>query len=213
MIVAKELSKQFGEREHLVKAIDEIDLSIESAERVSIVGKSGSGKTTLLNLFAGLDTPSTGKLVLNGLELSKLSSNELAKFRLTSIGVIFQSFQLIPQRTALQNIELPLILAGVNRSERLELARSWLQRVGLEQREKHFPYQLSGGEQQRVAIARALVNQPPILLADEPTGNLDTKTTEQVVELLREVCDEEKVTFVLVTHTTTSWLQSFAESD
>ena len=200
MINAKGLSKHYGEQSNRVTALDSIDLAIDAGERIALVGRSGSGKTTLLNLLAGLDQPSSGTLEVAGDSLQEMSAKERATYRLNKIGVIFQSFQLIPQRTALQNVELPLILGGVSRAERRERALESLRRVGLEKRVKHRPYQLSGGEQQRVAVARAIVNRPPVLLADEPTGNLDSKTADQVMELILEVVAEQETLMILITH-------------
>jgi ABC-type lipoprotein export system ATPase subunit len=200
MISAKSVNRSYGSGESRFNAVQDLDLHISAGERVSIIGRSGSGKSTLLNLLAGLDQPSSGTLTVDSSKLHELSRQQMADYRLTTIGVIFQAFQLIPQRTALQNVELPLIMKGVAPAERRLRATEWLRRVRLDHRASHFPYQMSGGEQQRVAIARALVNEPPILLADEPTGNLDSSTTEEVVNLLTALCDESDVTFVLVTH-------------
>ena len=200
MIQATSVCRYYGTDEHRVTAVNGINLTINAGERVSIVGRSGSGKSTLLNLLAGLDQPSSGSLTINAHDLHDLSRKQMADYRLNTIGIIFQAFQLIPQRTAVQNVELPLIMRGVPSSERQQHAVEWLKRVGLDHRSRHFPYQMSGGEQQRVAIARALVNKPRILLADEPTGNLDSATTEDIIRLLMELCDEQKITFVLVTH-------------
>ncbi len=200
MIQAESVSRQYVSKRHTVVAVRELNLSVESGERVSIVGRSGSGKSTVLNLLAGLDRPSAGTLTVGGCRLHDLTRDEMAEFRRKTVGMIFQSFQLIPQRTALQNVELPLIIDGVPSAERKRRAGELLQRVGLENRATHFPYEMSGGEQQRVAIARALVHTPAILLADEPTGNLDSSTADEIVALLCELCDESQVTFLLVTH-------------
>lgn len=200
MITAHSVNRSFGTGESQFHAVRDLELEIKSGERVSIIGRSGSGKSTLLNLLAGLDQPSSGTLTVDSDNLHELTRRQMADYRLRTIGIIFQSFQLIPQRTALQNVELPLIMKGLATAERRSLANQWLQKVRLDHRADHFPYQMSGGEQQRVAIARALVNQPRILLADEPTGNLDSSTTEEVVRLLTQLCDESEVTFVLVTH-------------
>ncbi len=200
MIQAASVCRYYGTDEHRVTAVNDINLTINAGERVSIVGRSGSGKSTLLNLLAGLDQPSTGHLTINAHDLHDLTRKQMSDYRLNTIGIIFQAFQLIPQRTALQNVELPLIMRGVSPSERQQHAAEWLKRVRLDHRSRHFPYQMSGGEQQRVAIARALVNKPKILLADEPTGNLDSGTTDDIIRLLMELCDEQKITFVLVTH-------------
>ncbi|HJN09872.1 MAG TPA: ABC transporter ATP-binding protein [Pirellulaceae bacterium] len=200
MIVARGISKSFGGDENRVVALAGVDLEIAPGERVALLGRSGSGKTTLLNLLAGLDRPSAGSLQVAGEQLQALKPGQLAKYRLHNVGVIFQSFQLLPHRTALQNVELPLILAGVSQRQRREAARDCLGRVGLSERMHHRPFQLSGGEQQRVAIARAIINRPPILLADEPTGNIDSRTADQVTQLILDVTAETNSTMVLVTH-------------
>lgn len=200
MISAKSVNRCYGAGESRFHAVRNLELDIGSRERVSIIGRSGSGKSTLLNLLAGLDQPSSGTLTVDSNHLHELSRRQMADYRLNTIGIIFQSFQLIPQRTALQNVELPLIMKGVAAAERRQQATEWLQKVRLDHRAGHFPYQMSGGEQQRVAIARALVNEPRILLADEPTGNLDSSTTEEVVSLLIQLCNDSDVTFILVTH-------------
>jgi ABC-type lipoprotein export system ATPase subunit len=199
MISTQKLTKTYGTATRVV-ALDQVDLQIESGERVALLGRSGSGKTTLLNLLAGLDRPTSGSICVDDVDLHSLNPKQLADYRLRKIGVIFQSFQLIPTRTAIQNVELPLVIAGVKRRERKERAQETLSRVGLEKRIHHRPYQLSGGEQQRVAIARAIVNRPRVLLADEPTGNLDSAIAEQVTQLLLEIIAEQKSTFVLITH-------------
>jgi len=157
----------------------------------------------LLNLIAGLDTPSSGELSVNGSQPAKLDSAEKANYRLNEVGVVFQSFQLIPQRTAFQNIELPLILAGVPLLKRRKKVRTLLERVGLAKRARHKPKQLSGGEQQRVSIARAMVNDPPVLLADEPTGNLDSQNAADVMQLMLEMIDAQNITLCLITHSET----------
>lgn len=200
MIQARQLSRYYGESTSRVAALDQIDLDIESGDRVGILGRSGSGKTTLLNLLSGLDRPSEGTLAVNGHKLSGLNAAELAKYRREIVGVIFQSFQLIPNRSAFQNVELPLILAGVERSERKERVTQSIKRVGLEHRSHHRPSQLSGGEQQRVAVARAIVNRPKVLLADEPTGNLDSQTAASITELMLDIVSENKSTLILITH-------------
>lgn len=200
-IVARQLCKVYaGARE--VQAVRALDIDVPSGQRVAVVGKSGSGKSTLLNLLAGLDRPTSGELQVGGRPLHELTSDEMAAYRKQTIGVIFQAFQLIPQRTALQNVELPLVFAGLANQKRRQRAAEWLDRVGLSHRLDHHPYQLSGGEQQRVAIARALVNEPQVVLADEPTGNLDSATAGEIVELIKELCDARGRTFLLVTHDT-----------
>lgn len=175
-----------------------ITLEIKSGDTVAIVGASGSGKSTLLGLLAGLDDVSSGRVVIDGTELSALDEDARALFRGQRVGFVFQSFQLLPSLTALENVMLPLELQGQRQAERE--ARAWLQRVGLGEREHHYPRQLSGGEQQRVAIARAFAARPDILFADEPTGNLDSDTGARIIELLFELNREESTTLVLVTH-------------
>ena len=175
-----------------------IDLSVPSGKFLSIVGPSGSGKSTLLGLIAGLDTPSTGTIEIDGVEVTRLDEDELARLRGTKIGFVFQFFHLIPSLTAVENIRVPLEIAGDTRSG--EKAAALLEDVGLTDRGHHYPSQLSGGEQQRVAIARALANDPPILLADEPTGNLDSVTGHHVVDLLVDVNRRRNTTVVMVTH-------------
>ncbi len=200
MITAQSVGKFYGESDQRVCAVHNLDLSIGDGERVAIVGKSGSGKSTLLNLLAGLDRPSEGALTVGGRRLDAMTRTEMAHYRLKTVGVVFQAFQLIPQRTAIQNVELPMMLSRMRGGERRAQAAQWLRQVGLEHRAHHLPYALSGGEQQRVAIARALANQPQVVLADEPTGNLDTATAGEIVDLLLKLCDQSQVTFVLVTH-------------
>ncbi|CAA0088453.1 ABC transporter ATP-binding protein YtrE [Halioglobus japonicus] len=175
-----------------------ITLEIKSGESVAIIGASGSGKSTLLGLLAGLDEATAGSVVIDGTDLGALSEDERARFRGQHIGFVFQSFQLLPALTALENVMLPLELQGQNNVE--EQARHYLQRVGLQARTGHYPLQLSGGEQQRVALARAFASKPAILFADEPTGNLDTTTGEYIIDLLFELNREEGTTLVLVTH-------------
>jgi putative ABC transport system ATP-binding protein len=175
-----------------------ITLEIKSGESVAIVGASGSGKSTLLGLLAGLDEATDGRVEIDGTDLGALSEDERARFRGQHIGFVFQSFQLLPALTALENVMLPLELQGQNKVE--EQARNYLNRVGLQDRTGHYPLQLSGGEQQRVALARAFASKPAILFADEPTGNLDTTTGEHIIDLLFELNREEGTTLVLVTH-------------
>lgn len=200
MITAQHLCKIYESNSNSVRALDDLNLKIDSGEKVAIVGRSGSGKTTLLNMLSGLDRPTSGTLSVNGQDLAQLSQAQSADYRMNSIGVIFQSFQLIPQRTAAQNIELPLIIAGVSSAERKRSVQRAIAEVGLENRANHMPFQLSGGEQQRVAIGRALVKQPAVLLADEPTGNLDSKTATQIMDLVSQISNQHSLTLVLVTH-------------
>lgn len=200
MIIANAVTKTYGSQRTQVTALRSVSLEVPQSQRLGIIGKSGSGKSTLLNLLSGLDQPTSGSLTVGEQRLDQMGRSEMAQYRRQTVGIIFQAFQLLPNRTALQNVEIPLILDGMPRSQRRELALDWLERVGLRERMHHFPYALSGGEQQRVAIARALIHQPRLLLADEPTGNLDSATAEQVRRLIMELCRSSGVTFVLVTH-------------
>jgi len=195
-----DLLKSYGSKSAPVQALRGVSLDIRRGERVALLGKSGSGKSTLLNLIAGLDRPSGGSVQVNGRDLAQLSRSQLARHRLTTVGIIFQSFNLIPSRTALENAELPLVFAGRTRKERRAAARQILEEVGLGDRLGHHPGELSGGEHQRVAIARALVNRPAILLADEPTGNLDSATASEVIEVLMAHVRQQGNTLILVTH-------------
>jgi predicted ABC-type transport system involved in lysophospholipase L1 biosynthesis ATPase subunit len=183
-----------------VHALQGVSLDVRRGERVGLLGKSGSGKSTLLNLLAGLDRPSAGVIEVGGRDLGRLGANELAHYRLTAVGMVFQAYNLIAARTALENVELPLVFAGRPPAERRAAARRALERVGLGHRLGHRPAELSGGEQQRVAIARALVNHPAVVLADEPTGNLDSDTAAEVMDLLGERVRDEGTTLLLVTH-------------
>src|SRR5207248_862875 len=182
--------------ESVIRAVNDVSLTVPTGEFLALLGSSGSGKSTLLNLIAGLDRPTSGSVIAEGQDLSKMSSLELARYRRQTVGMVFQSFNLLPRMTLEENVELPLRLAEVDRSERATRVREALQRVGLEKRIGHRPSELSGGEQQRTAVARALVNRPKILLADEPTGNLDSATGEAILTLLREIQKNP----VMVTH-------------
>jgi putative ABC transport system ATP-binding protein len=182
-----------------VRALNGVDLQIEQGEYVSIMGASGSGKSTLMNLLGCLDTPSEGSYILNGVAVQELTDQELAAIRNKEIGFVFQTFNLLARTTALANVELPLIYSGARRAERKRRAREALEQVGLGDRADHSPNELSGGQRQRVAIARALVNTPSILLADEPTGNLDSKTSEEIMELFDQL-HRAGNTVILVTH-------------
>lgn len=186
--------------EVLIRAVDGISVSIRAGEFVALLGASGSGKSSLLNLIAGLDRPTSGTVVVHSKDLGKLAREELAKYRLRTVGMVFQSFNLIPSMTLLENVELPLRFAEVARSQREELARRALDRVGLSARLGHRPSELSGGEQQRAALARAAINQPQILLADEPTGNLDSHTGAEIMHLIREFNEVVGMTVLMVTH-------------
>ncbi len=183
-----------------IRAVDGVSLNIPSGEFVALLGASGSGKSSLLNLIAGLDSPTSGRAIVGGKNLAGLSREELAKYRRHTVGMVFQSFNLVPAMSVFENVELPLRFAEVDRSKRGELVSKALERVGLAGRTRHRPVELSGGEQQRVALARALINQPSILLADEPTGNLDSRTGTEVMELIRHLNESLQMTVVLVTH-------------
>lgn len=183
-----------------INALAGIDLKVSEGEFVTIVGPSGSGKSTLLNIIGGLDTPTIGRIEVDGQDLSKASDRELSLYRNKKVGFIFQTFNLQPTHTALENVSLPLVFAKVPLWRRKRIAREVMKTVELSDRLRHKPNQLSGGERQRVAIARALVNDPKILLADEPTGNLDSKTGEQIMELLTHLNKERGITLLLVTH-------------
>jgi putative ABC transport system ATP-binding protein len=198
IVQATALTKQVSTGEDQLVILQDINLAVNTGEAVAVVGASGSGKSTLLGLLAGLDIPSSGKVYLDGEDIFTLDEDGRAALRGRLLGFVFQSFQLLPALTALENVMLPLELAGVNnaRAPALEL----LERVGLGMRLKHYPKQLSGGEQQRVAIARAFVTHPQLLLADEPTGNLDSATGAQIIELMFELNHERGTTLILVTH-------------
>lgn len=198
MLIAKNLSKSVAIGDDTIAILRGIDLEIKQGESIAIVGASGSGKSTLLGLLAGLDLPSSGTIMHDSRAIHSLSEDERAQWRGQFVGFIFQSFQLLPSLTTLDNVCLPLQLAGSQDAQ--ERARAELAKVGLEHRLSHYPKQLSGGEQQRVAIARAFVTHPSILFADEPTGNLDEKTGEQITELLFEMTQTQGKTLVLVTH-------------
>jgi putative ABC transport system ATP-binding protein len=198
MIELRQISRTVPSGDSMLTILHPLDLTIDAAGVVAITGPSGSGKSTLLGLIAGLDSPTTGRIVIDGSDITAMSEDALARFRGSHIGFVFQFFHLLPSLTALENVRVPLEIAGVaNPGPR---ARTLLDEVGLSARGHHYPSQLSGGEQQRVAIARALANDPPLLLADEPTGNLDSGTGHQVVQLLIDVNRRRRTTVVLVTH-------------
>jgi ABC-type lipoprotein export system ATPase subunit len=184
----------------IIRAVDGISLDIHSGEFVALLGASGSGKSSLLNLIAGLDSPTSGRTIVDGRNLAGLSRENLAKYRRHTVGMVFQSFNLVPAMSVFENVELPLRFAEVDRSQRGALVSDALERVGLTGRVRHRPVELSGGEQQRVALARAVINQPSILLADEPTGNLDSHTGSEVMGLIRSLNESLQMTVVLVTH-------------
>ncbi len=199
MIELFEIYKIYKMGETEVYALNGVSLKIEKNEFVAILGPSGSGKSTLMNIIGCLDTPTSGRYILDGNEVSKLSDNQLAQIRNSKIGFVFQQFNLIPQLTALENVELPLIYKGVPASKRHRMAKEALERVGLLDRIHHRPRQLSGGQQQRVAIARALVTEPSIILADEPTGNLDSKSGAEIMSIFKQL-HAQGSTIVLITH-------------
>src|ERR1700719_2503505 len=200
VVRAERVSRQYEMGAAVIRAVDEVTLEIRAGGFVALLGSSGSGKSTLLNLMAGLDRPTGGAIFANGRNLSGLNSLELARYRSRTIGMVFQSFNLLPRMTLEENVELPLRLAEVDRAERGARVQQALDRVRLSARSAHRPSELSGGEQQRGALARALVNQPTILFADEPTGNLDSATGEQVLLLLKEIQDTLGMTIIMVTH-------------
>ena len=197
------VSRHYLMGESVIRAVNDVSLTVPTGEFLALLGSSGSGKSTLLNLIAGFNRPTSGSVIAEGQDLSKMSSLELARYRRQTVGMVFQSFNLLPRMTLEENVELPLRLAEVDRSERAARVREALERVGLEKRIGHRPSELSGGEQQRTAIARALVNRPKILLADEPTGNLDSATGESILTLLREIQENPGMTIVMVTHEST----------
>jgi putative ABC transport system ATP-binding protein len=193
------VSKHYRMGEIVIRAVDGICLDIVQGEFVALLGASGSGKSSLLNLIAGLDRPNLGQIRIEGCNIATLSPNELASYRLHTVGMVFQSFNLIPSMNVLENVELPMRFAEIDRRKRQRLAREALERVGLGRRFEHRPAELSGGEQQRTALARALINRPRLLLADEPTGNLDSRTGLEIMELIREF-NQMGMTVIMVTH-------------
>ncbi len=202
MIRITELSKHYTIGDETVHALDKASMHVAPGEFVSIIGPSGSGKSTLMNIIGCLDTADSGEYQLDGIPIEEYSENELARIRNRKIGFVFQNFNLIPKLTAEENVELPLIYQGVKKAERAERAAAALKRVDLERRANHFPTELSGGQQQRVAIARAIVTRPSLILADEPTGNLDSKTTLEIMDIFHEL-HRQGNTIVLITHDNT----------
>jgi len=199
-IRTREICRHYTMGASVIRAVDGITFAAQGGEFIALLGSSGSGKSSLLNLIAGLDRPTSGDVLVDGRSLAELSSEELARYRRHSVGIVFQAFNLVPGMTVAENVELPLRLAETDRRERLTRVREALDRVGLSQRLTHRPGELSGGEQQRVALARALVNSPRILLADEPTGNLDSKTGMEIMDLIGDCNRRLGMTVLLVTH-------------
>lgn len=199
LIELKKICKIYNPGENEVRAADNISLTVDEGEFIAIVGSSGSGKSTLMNIIGFLDVPTSGTYKLKGKDVSHLSDNELSDIRNREIGFIFQGFNLIPSLSAVENVELPLVYRGVGKAERHEAAMKALEKVGIEKRANHLPSQLSGGQQQRVAVARAIASEPAIILADEPTGNLDSKSGADVMKLLHNMNDSGR-TVILITH-------------
>ena len=200
VIELRNISKIYGHGEAEVRAMDGVSLSIAKGEFVAIMGPSGSGKSTAMNMIGCLDTPTSGDYLFNGVHVGKLTQDQRAILRRNYLGFVFQGFNLLPRASALDNVELPLIYKGVPAAERREQALDALAKVGLKGREHHDPSELSGGQQQRAAIARALVGSPQVILADEPTGNLDTKLSLEIMELLKALNEDDHITIVMVTH-------------
>ncbi len=201
MIHLENLCRHFEVGNQIVRALDEVDLEINKKEYVSIMGVSGSGKSTLLNILGLLDTPTSGSYVLSGVNTSTMNDDEMAHIRSTKIGFIFQSFHLIPRLTAAENVEMPMVLSGLNSKDRKKKVDNALARVNLSDRSDHRPEQLSGGQRQRVAIARSIVMEPDVLLADEPTGNLDSTSSKEIIKLIEEL-NKGGLTLIVVTHDT-----------
>lgn len=200
IVVIRNLSKSYRRGSQDIPVLRDLSIEVDEGEFLSLMGPSGSGKTTLLNLIAGIDNPDSGILEVGGVNISKLDEAQLSKWRSTHVGFIFQFYNLIPVLNALENVQLPLLLTSLTRTERKEHAQSALQAVGLDDRMDHYPSQLSGGQQQRVAIARAIVTDPLILVADEPTGDLDKKSATEVLDLLEQLNESFQKTIIMVTH-------------
>ena len=199
LVDVQDICKVYNPGENEVRALDHVSVQIQEKEFVAIIGQSGSGKSTLMNMLGCLDVPTSGTYMLHGQDVSHMSDDELSDIRNKEIGFIFQGFNLIQNLTALENVELPLIYRGVAKKDRIELAKKALKKVGLENRMDHKPAEMSGGQQQRVAIARAIAQAPPIILADEPTGNLDSGSSREIMQILKELHEEGR-TVILITH-------------
>jgi putative ABC transport system ATP-binding protein len=200
MIECRGVTKSYRKGDNTVTPLEALDLTVRKGEFLALMGPSGSGKTTLLNLLSGIDSPSSGSLVIAGVDISKLSRRDLTKWRAKHVGYIFQLYHLVPVLTAFENVELPLLLDNMGKRERHAKVHAALELVGLDDRTHHTPAELSGGQEQRVAIARAIVADPPLLVADEPTGDLDRESATRILELLRELAREHHKTIVMVTH-------------
>jgi len=200
LIVCKQLTRVYTKGENTIRPIDGLDLEIPRGDFLALMGPSGSGKTTLLNLIAAIDSPTGGSLIIDGIDISTLSRNQLAAWRSTHVGYVFQLYNLVPVLTAYENVELPLLLHKLGRGERHRRIIDALQRVGIDDRQDHFPRQLSGGQEQRVAIARAIVTDPEIIVADEPTGDLDKSSAHAIMQLLQSLNQELGKTIIMVTH-------------
>ena len=199
LVEVKDMCKVYNPGENEVRALDHVNVSINENEFVAIIGHSGSGKSTLMNMLGSLDVPTSGTYLLHDQDVSRMSDDDLSDIRNREIGFIFQGFNLIPNLTALENVELPLIYRGISKKERLELSQDALRKVGLEKRMNHKPSEMSGGQQQRVAIARAIAQAPPVILADEPTGNLDSGSTKEIMGILKSLHQEGR-TVIIITH-------------
>ena len=200
LVVVDNLRKRYVLGNQEVNALQGVSFSVEKGDFVSIMGPSGSGKSTMMNMLGCLDVPTSGSYILDGKDVARMKPDELARVRRDSLGFVFQGFNLLARTTALENVELPMVYSGVPSGERKKRASEALERVGLGDRQDHRPHQMSGGQQQRVAIARALVNRAPIILADEPTGNLDTANSTEIMELFQELNENQGITVILITH-------------
>ncbi len=200
LIVCEHLTREYRKGENVIRPLDELTLEVPRGDFLALMGPSGSGKTTLLNLIAGIDSPTSGSLTIDGTDISTLSRNRLAAWRSSHVGYVFQLYNLVPVLTAYENVELPLLLHNLSRSERHDRVMTALERVGIADRSDHFPRQMSGGQEQRVAIARAIVTDPAIIVADEPTGDLDKSSAHSVMQLLQSLNRELDKTVIMVTH-------------